>query len=239
MLLERCVSNRPEWCVVDAFEFPIGVELRDAVEDVEVGFVRGTDDELSCLPYCPACRTSFEFVDPLHRCQDVAFVVLHLAELVHVLDGCGLEVYGETCSEFVSGFDDVAFSAGHYFEVDVAVVAVFVADNVDDLDHAFGGLGASACDAGAQEESVYGVPFGKFDEGFGEFVDLEGVSFSRYPVGVRAEMAVHLAEVGEHDLHEVGELAVGESRAVDAWDRVVTGVVVWSAFFDRSWGMAG
>ena len=71
------------------------------------------------------------------------------AEFVHVFDGGGLEVYGESGTEFVCGFDDVSLSAGHDFEVDVAVVAVFVADDVDDLDHSLGGLGAGAGNAGA------------------------------------------------------------------------------------------
>ena len=75
--------------------------------------------------------------------------MLHLGELVHVLDGCGLEVYGEAGSELVCGFDDVSFGAGHDFEVDVAVEVVFVADEVDDLDHTLGGFGAGSGDAGA------------------------------------------------------------------------------------------
>ena len=74
--------------------------------------------------------------------------------------------------------------------------------------------------------------FGEFDEGLGEFVDLEGEAFAWDPVGVWAEMAVHLAEVGEHDLHEICELAVGESGSVDAGDGVVAWVVVGCAFFD-------
>ena len=70
------------------------------------------------------------------------------------------------------------------------------------------------------------MALGEFDEGLGEFVDLEGEAFAWDPVGVRAEMAVHLAEVGEHNLHEVGELAVGESGSVYAGDGIVTRVVV-------------
>ena len=66
-----------------------------------------------------------------------------------MLDGCGLEVYGEAGSELVCGFDDVSFGAGHDFEVDVAVEVVFVADEVDDLDHSLGGFGAGSGDAGA------------------------------------------------------------------------------------------
>ena len=66
MLFERRVADWSEGSVVDTFEIPVGVELRDAVEDVEVGFVSGADDKLGCLPYCPARWTAFEFVDPLH-----------------------------------------------------------------------------------------------------------------------------------------------------------------------------
>ena len=74
-----------------------------------------------------------------------------------MLDGGGLEVDRESGSEFVCGFDDVTLCAGHYFEMDVAVVTVFVADDVHDLDHSLGGLGAGAGYAGTEEESVYGV----------------------------------------------------------------------------------
>ena len=77
------------------------------------------------------------------------------------------------------------------------------------------------------------MSFGEFDEGFGEFVDFESESLSGDPVTVWAEMAVHFAEIRKHDLHEVGESAVGEPGAVDAGHRVVARIVVGSAFFDR------
>ena len=76
------------------------------------------------------------------------------------------------------------------------------------------------------------MSFGEFDECFGEFVDFEGVAFAGDPVGVGTEVAVHLAEVGEHDLHEVCELAVGEPGSVDAGHGVVAGAVVGGAFLD-------
>ena len=76
------------------------------------------------------------------------------------------------------------------------------------------------------------MSFGEFDECFGEFVDFEGVAFAGDPVGVRTEVAIHLAEVGEHDLHEVCELAVGEPGSVDAGHGVVAWAVVGSAFID-------
>ena len=66
MLFERRVADWSEGCVVDAFEVPVGVEPGDAVQDVEVGFVSGADDQLRGLPHCPSRRTSLEFVDPLH-----------------------------------------------------------------------------------------------------------------------------------------------------------------------------
>ena len=75
--------------------------------------------------------------------------MLHLGEFRHVLDGGGFEIYGEAGPEAVGGFDDVALGSGHDFEVDVAVEVVFVADEVDNFDHAFGGFGAGAGDAGA------------------------------------------------------------------------------------------
>ena len=39
MLFEGSVSDWSEGCVVDAFEFPVCVELRDAVQNIEVGLV--------------------------------------------------------------------------------------------------------------------------------------------------------------------------------------------------------
>ena len=51
-------------------------------------------------------------------------------------------------------------------------------------------------------------------------------------MAVRAEMAVHLAEVGEHDLHEVCELAVWETRSVDAGSRVVARYGVRGSLLD-------
>ena len=93
------MTYRSEWCVVDAFEFPISVKLRDAVENIEVGLVGGSDNELRCLSDCASCWSTFKFVDPLHRCQDVALVVLHLGEFVHVVDGSSFEVYGESGTE--------------------------------------------------------------------------------------------------------------------------------------------
>lgn len=96
VLFEGRVSNGSEWRVVDPLEFPIGVELGDAVEDVEIGLVGGTDDELCGLSDGSVGGTALEFVDPCHGVHDVALVVLHLGELVHVVDGGGFEVYGET-----------------------------------------------------------------------------------------------------------------------------------------------
>lgn len=149
MLFERRVSHGSEWREIDTFKFPVGVELGDAVEDVEVSLVGCSDDELGGLSDGAVCGAALKFVDPGHGVHDVALVVLHLGEFVHLFDGGGFEVYRESGSEEVCGFDDVALGAGHDFEVDVAVEFVFVADEVDDLDHSLGGLGSGSGDSGA------------------------------------------------------------------------------------------
>ena len=149
MLFKRRVSHGSEGREVDTLKFPVGVELGDTVEDVEVGLIGGSDDELGGLSDSAVGWTAFEFVDPGHGVHDVALVVLHLGELVHVFDGGGFEVYGESASEEVRRFDDIALGSGHDLEMDVAVEFVFVADEVDDFDHSLCGLGSGAGDARA------------------------------------------------------------------------------------------
>lgn len=51
-------------------------------------------------------------------------------------------------------------------------------------------------------------------------------------MAVRAKVAVHLAEVGVHDLHEVCELAVWKARAVYTGTGIVARDAVWSALSD-------
>ena len=123
----------------------------------------------------------------------------------------------------VGGFDVFVSCAGHDFHVYVALEFVLVADGVHDLDEAFGGLGAVAGDAGAEEEAADGLAADEFGECPGEFVHLEGVALSGDPVAIGAVVAVHLAEVGEHDSHEVYALAVGHGGAIDAGDGVLPG----------------
>ena len=109
----------------------------------------------------------------------------------------------------------------------------FVADEIDDLDHSLSSLASSSGDPRTQEEALDGLALEEVVEGFGEFVDFETVAFAGHPVTVRAEMAVHLAEIGEHHLHQVRELAVWETRAVDARPRIVARDRVRSALLDR------
>ena len=132
-----------------------------------------------------------------------------------LLGGC-LDVDRQPGSEPVSGLDVLVLGAGHHLHVDVSLESVLVADRVDDLDEALGGLGAVASDAGAEEQSADGLPPVQLHEGTGELVHLEGVSLSGDPVAVGAVSAVHLAKVGKHDPHQVDVLAVWHGGAVDA-----------------------
>ena len=170
-----------------------------------------------------------ELVYPGHRVEDVLLEVLHVAELVHVQLGGGLDVDREPGAETVSGLDVLVLGAGHHFHVDVSLESVLVTDGVHHLDQALGGLRAISGDAGAEEESADGLPSVKLHECSGELVHLEGVALSGDPVAVGTVRAVHLAEVGEHYAHEVDKLAVGHGRAIDAVGGVLLGGRVRSA----------
>ena len=236
MLFERGVSHRSEGRVVHALELPLGIELVHASEDVAVGLVGGTDDELRGLADGTASALLGELVNPGHGVEDVFLEVLHGAELVHVLLGGCLDVDGQPSAEPVGGLDVLVLGAGHHLHVDVALEAVLVADGVHHLDQALRGLGSVASDAGAEEEAADRLPSLELHEGAGELVHLEGVALSWDPVAVGAVCAVHLAEVGEHDAHEVDKLAVGHGGAVHAVGRVLFGRGIGATAVAASFG---
>ena len=61
------VADGVEGGVVDALEVPFVVELVDAVEDVHVGLVGGSDDKLGGLADGAVGGAAGEVVDPFHR----------------------------------------------------------------------------------------------------------------------------------------------------------------------------
>ena len=217
VVLQRRVADRQERIVVDPLEVPLPVELRHPLVDVPVRLVRRADYELGHLSYRAArIALSQESVHPVHLREHVAFEVLHLAEPPHALDRRRFEVHGQAGPQPVGLLDVLVLGARHDLEVNVPLEVVLVADEIDDLDELLRRLRAGTRHAGTEEQPRDGVPLLHLVEGAGKLVDLEREPLAGHPVAVRAEVAVHLAEVGEHHAEQVDGLAVRHRRLVDA-----------------------
>ena len=202
--------------VIHPLQVPVGVHLVDAPVDLPVRLVGRADDKLGGLAHGAAGGGRGEFVDPGHGVEDVLLQILVRADAAHHVRLRRLDVDRKPAAQPVGPLHQFAAGAGHDFQVDVAAEPVLLADDLDGLHHALGGLGAVAGDAGAEEQTVHGQALVQLRKGVGQLLALEGVALAGHVDAVGAVGAVHLAEVGEHHPHQVDFLAVGQAGLVDA-----------------------